>query len=75
MSGEAASLRVKVCTRQRMLPVITISVPDIQRQRVSPEHGVAEDDDYVPYVPVKERKKAEVGDMYFVRYCADPHPQ
>ena len=32
----------------------------IQRPRVSSEAEAAEDDDYIPYVPVKERKKAEV---------------
>ena len=37
-----------------------------QRHRVSPESGAAGGDDYVPYIPVKERKKAEVGAVYCV---------
>ena len=32
----------------------------MQRPRVSSETEVVEDEDYIPYVPVKERKKAEV---------------
>ena len=32
----------------------------MQRPRVSSETGAVEDEDYIPYVPVKERKKAEV---------------
>jgi ATP-dependent RNA helicase DDX41 len=41
--------------------------PSSKRPRVSSEAEAAEDDDYIPYVPVKERKKAEL-DKYRKRH-------